>query len=115
MIRFVLTAAAVLSLTACETPNPTTRDLDRLGRDYQQSSQEGATPQNADEATRADVCGASHYASLVGQPESAINRDDLPPRARIISPGMMVTQDFSPERLNLRIGPDGKVASVQCF
>ena len=72
MIRFVLTAAAVLSLTACETPNPTTRDLDRLGRDYQQSSQEGATPQNADEATRARAVSAGkatigRAARFVGQ------------------------------------------------
>lgn len=115
MIRSMLAAAAALSLAACQTPEQTTRDLDHLSRDYQQSSQEGATPQNAEEATRADVCGASHYANLVGQPASSINRDMLPPRARIISPGVMVTQDFSPERLNLRVGPDGKVASVQCF
>jgi methionine synthase II (cobalamin-independent) len=34
-------------------------------------------------------------------PASAIDRSTLPPRTRIISPGMMVTQDFSPERLML--------------
>lgn len=115
MIRSMMLAAAVLSLAACETPEQTTRDLDRIGRDYQQSALEGPTPQNAEEATRADICGASHFANLVGQPAASINRDTLPPRARIISPGVMVTQDFVPERLNIRVAPDGKVASVQCF
>jgi hypothetical protein len=113
MIRLVLATAAVLSLAACETPDPTTRDLDHLSRDYQQSV--SAQPQNEEDATRADTCGASHFANLVGQPAASINRDTLPPRARIISPGQMVTQDFVAERLNLRIGPDGKVAAVQCF
>lgn len=114
MIRStMLLAAAALMLSACETPETTTRDLDHLSRDYQQASQ--STPQNIDEATREDTCGASHFANLVGTPASAINRDSLPARARIISPGMMVTQDFSAERLNIRVGPDGKVAAVQCF
>ena len=114
MIRsMMLAAAAALMLSGCETPEPTTRDLDHLTSDYQQSS--SATPQNAEEATRADVCGASHFANLIGQPAAAINRDALPAHARIISPGQMVTQDFVAGRLNIRVGPDGKVASVQCF
>ena len=114
MIRsMMLAAAAAVMLSGCETPGQTTRDLDHLSRDYQQSAQD--TPQNADEATRADICGASHFANLVGTPASAINRDTLPARTRIISPGQMVTQDFVAARLNIRVGPDGKVASVQCF
>ncbi len=113
MIRSMMCAAAVLSLAACETPNQTTRDLDHLSRDYQQSSE--ATASNAEDATRADICGASHFVNLVGTQAAAINRDTLPPRARIISPGQMVTQDFVAARLNIRVGPDGKVASVQCF
>jgi peptidase inhibitor I78 family protein len=114
MIRSLMLALAAASiLSSCETPEPTTRDLDHLSRDYQQASQ--ATADNADDATRADVCGASRFVNLVGQPASAINRDALPARARIISPGQMVTQDFVAERLNIRVGPDGKVASIQCF
>ncbi|MFT3726452.1 MAG: I78 family peptidase inhibitor [Terricaulis sp.] len=113
MRRVMLAIAAAATLAACETPNQTTRDLDHLARDYQQSEQ--TAPQNVDDATRADICGASHFANLVGQPASSINRDTLPPRTRIISPEQMVTQDFVAARLNIRVGPDGKVTMVQCF
>ena len=115
MIRLALGAAALMLLAACETPDATYRDLDRMGRDYQRDSQAMATPQNAEQATAADTCHASHFRSLMGRPAAAIDRSTLPAHTRIISPGMMVTQDFSPERLNIRVGPDGNVASIQCF
>lgn len=112
MIRLALGGAALMLLAACQTPDPTYRDLDQMGRNYQRDS---ATPQNAEQATAADVCHASQFRALMGTPASAIDRSTLPAHTRIISPGMMVTQDFSPERLNIRVGPDGKVASIQCF
>lgn len=116
MIRLALGAAALMLLAACETPgDPTYRDLDHMGRDYQRDTQATATPQNEEQATAADVCHASRFRALMGTPASAIDRSTLPPHTRIISPGMMVTQDFSPERLNIRVAPDGKVAAIQCF
>jgi hypothetical protein len=115
MIRLALSAAALLLLAACMTPDPTYRDLDQMGRNYQRDTQSTATPQNAEQATAADTCHASHFRSLMGTPASAIDRSTLPAHTRIISPGMMVTQDFSPERLNIRVAPDGKVAAIQCF
>ena len=66
MIRLVLGAAALLLLAACETPDPTYRDLDRMGRDYQRDTQSTATPQDAEQATAADTCHASHFRSLMG-------------------------------------------------
>jgi hypothetical protein len=115
MIRLVLGAAALLLLAACETTDPTYRDLDQMGRNYQRDTQASATPQNAEQATAADTCHASRFRALIGTPASAIDRSTLPPRTRIISPGMMITQDFSPERLNIRVLPDGKVAAIGCF
>jgi len=115
MMRLVLSAAALLLLAACETPDPTYRDLDQMGRNYQRDTQGSATPQNAEQATAADTCHASQFRTLVGTPASSIDRSALPARTRIISPGMMITQDFSPERLNIRVAPDGKVAAVECF
>ena len=115
MIRLALGAAALLLLAACETPDPTYRDLDQIGRNYQRDTQGSATPQNAEQATAADVCGASRFRSLVGTAASSIDRSTLPAHTRIISPGMMVTQDFQPERINIRVAPDGKVAAVECF
>jgi hypothetical protein len=115
MIRLALGAAALVLLAACQTTDPTYRDLDRMGRDYQRDTQSTATPQNEEQATAADTCHASQFRALMGTPASAIDRSTLPPHTRIISPGMMVTQDFSPERLNIRVAPDGKVAAIQCF
>lgn len=35
-------------------------------------------------------------------------------RVRSIRPGMMVTMDYSPDRLNIHIGPDEKVERFAC-
>ncbi|MBC7768593.1 MAG: hypothetical protein H7124_07380, partial [Phycisphaerales bacterium] len=72
-------------------------------------------PQTADEAAARDTCGALRFASLVGMPAAEIDRTTLPARTRVITPDMMVTQDFSPERLNIFVGTDGKVGSLRCF
>jgi hypothetical protein len=74
-----------------------------------------AAPQTAEEATRADACGASRYAHLIGTPADQIDRASLPPRTRVITPDMMVTMDFSAERLNIFVGTDGRVGSLRCF
>jgi hypothetical protein len=39
----------------------------------------------------------------------------MPANTRFITPGMMITQDFSPTRLNIHVGMDGKIASMGCF
>jgi len=72
-------------------------------------------PNNAQDATAQDTCGASHWRQYVGRPASEIDRSQLPSRARVIMPGQMITMDFSAERLNIRVGPDGKVTEVGCF
>jgi hypothetical protein len=115
MTRLALLGAAMLLLAACGTPDQTYRDLDRIGRDYQRDSQGAATPQNAEQATAADTCGASHFHALIGTPAANIDRSTLPAHTRIISPGMMVTQDFSPQRLDIRVAPGGNVAALECF
>ncbi|HYD85951.1 MAG TPA: I78 family peptidase inhibitor [Vitreimonas sp.] len=72
-------------------------------------------PQNAQEATAQDACGAARFAHLIGTPAAQIDRSTLPPRTRIITPDMMITQDFSAERLNITVGADGRVGSLRCF
>ncbi len=37
---------------------------------------------------------------------------DLPQETRIVEPGMMVTKDFKPERLNVHLKEDGTVSHV---
>jgi len=106
----VLLATALLSLVAaCGSAPQTYRDLDRLGQDYQRP------PQNADEATRADTCGAARFRNLIGEESATIDPASLPRQTRIITPDMMVTQDFSPTRLNIIVGTDGRVGSLRCF
>ena len=71
--------------------------------------------QSAAEATDADACGASRYAHLIGTPVAEIDRKRLPARARIITPDVVVTMDFSATRLNIMVGTDGRVGSLRCF
>ncbi len=102
-------ALAALLVGACAQAPQTYRDLDRLGQDYQRP------PQNAEEATRADTCGASRFRNLVGEEAATIDPETLPERARVVTPDMMITQDFVPTRLNIIVGTDGRVGSLSCF
>lgn len=74
-----------------------------------------AAPTNQAEATAQDTCGAAAFASLVGTMASAIDQATLPAGTRVITPDMMVTQDFSAQRLNIMVGTDGKVGSLACY
>lgn len=61
------------------------------------------------------VCAAAELQGLVGQPEALAHTLENPSGAiRIIRPGQAVTMDYSPSRLNVEIGADGRVASVHC-
>ncbi|KXX74839.1 Subtilisin inhibitor CLSI-I [Madurella mycetomatis] len=44
--------------------------------------------------------------------ETSFCRKDLPQETRVIEPGMMVTKDFKPERLNVHVKEDGTVSHV---
>ena len=61
-----------------------------------------------------DTCGMAAHRTLLGKAESEIDRSSLPAAHRIICFGCMVTMDYSAQRLNVRIGPDHKVASLRC-
>ncbi|KAB5572722.1 hypothetical protein GE09DRAFT_1217268 [Coniochaeta sp. 2T2.1] len=45
--------------------------------------------------------------------ETTFCKRDLPQETRVIQPGMMVTKDFKPERLNVHLEEDGTVSHVQ--
>lgn len=62
----------------------------------------------------ADACGAAARQGLVGRPEAVLAAMTFPAPVRIIRPGDMVTLDYVAERLNIRIGPDGRIAAVDC-
>lgn len=46
-------------------------------------------------------------------PIQSFCKKDLPAQCRVIEPGMMVTKDFQPERLNVHLKEDGTVSHVQ--
>ena len=39
----------------------------------------------------------------------------LPAGSRVIGPSDPVTMDFRPERLNVEVGADGRIAKVGCY
>lgn len=106
-MRALLTAFAALTLVACgqttETPATTT-----------ETPATTAAPQTAAEATAQDTCGAAQYSSLVGSNFAAVT---FPAGAniRIIQPNQPVTQDFSPQRLNVITDANGLITSLECY
>jgi hypothetical protein len=108
-MRIALAALALGLVAACGSPPATYRDLDRMGQEYQRP------PENAEQATDQDTCGAARFRNLIGTEASAIDRSTMPANTRFITPGMMVTQDFSSTRLNVFVGVDGRVGSMRCF
>jgi Peptidase inhibitor I78 family len=104
-----LLVAGLAFLAACAEQPQTYRDLDRLGRDYQRETSR-PPPTNAE-----DSCGRARFQHLIGVRADAIDRAALPAQSRVISPDSLVTQDYSASRLNLMVGTDGKIGSLQCF
>ncbi len=106
MIRASLIAFALLA-AACtppaETPPP-----------EQPVAEQPALPTTAAEATAQDTCGAAQYRDLVGQNFAAVS---LPAgnNVRIIQPDTIVTQDFSPQRVNMIVGADGIITAFECY
>lgn len=118
-MKRMFAAVAVLAAAACTQTPQTYRDLDRLGQDYEHETLTGqpapAAPLNAEQATAQDTCGAARFRSLIGTQADQIDRASLPARTRVIMPGQMVTMDFSPDRLNIRVAPGGVVTTLECF
>lgn len=69
---------------------------------------------NAQPITDADACGASRLQGLVGQDVVALQAFPMPPNLRIIRHDMMVTQDYSPSRLNVYLDSRAQISQVSC-
>lgn len=61
-----------------------------------------------------DACGASALQGLIGQPRSVLAAMTLPEPTRVIEPGMAVTMDYSPARLNIELDDAGRITRVAC-
>jgi hypothetical protein len=111
MRQFFLIAACAAALAACgQTTTPATTETP-----VAETTATPPAPTNAAEATAQDTCGAAAHQALIGTPANAIDLSTLPAGTRVITPDMMVTQDFRPDRLNITAGTDGNVASLSCY
>lgn len=61
-----------------------------------------------------NACKAQELQGLVMQPASVLETMRFRGPLRIIRPGMAVTMDFSPERLNIEINDEDRIARVYC-
>lgn len=68
----------------------------------------------AESAEPRSACDAERWQSLIGRDEAGFADENLPDARRVIRHGSLVTQDFVPERLNIYLGPDGRVFRVTC-
>ncbi|NJM82004.1 MAG: hypothetical protein HC844_05425 [Tabrizicola sp.] len=59
-------------------------------------------------------CGADALQHLVGQSETVLQAMRFGVTTRVIRPGMPVTMDYNPGRLNIRIGENGLIDRVSC-
>lgn len=101
-MRALMFAAALIALAACGQTAPPPAE----------GTPAAAGPQTAEDATAQDTCGASAYSGLVGASIAAVT---LPEGVRVIGPDTIVTQDFRPDRVNIRTDANGVVTSVECF
>ena len=65
------------------------------------------------------TCNAEGSESFVGRTASsetgaAILRATHSSVLRWAPPGVMLTMDFSPSRVTVRLGPDGKITAINC-
>ncbi|MEL6550947.1 MAG: I78 family peptidase inhibitor [Pseudomonadota bacterium] len=59
-------------------------------------------------------CGADALQGLVGQSREDLMRTEILGPVRIIRPGMAVTMDFLPARLNITLDAAERVTRVSC-
>ena len=59
-------------------------------------------------------CGATGLQGLIGKPESALDGMRFAGPVRVIKPGMAVTMDYSPARLNVVLDETGKISRISC-
>lgn len=121
-MRCLTTLAAALALVACEPAN-TTPGSAGAGSPPPAAApapSRGAPDASPAAVTSSDACGAGKLAPWIGQRASDAVRADVARATgaatiRWISPGDMVTEDFSAERLNVSLeAGTGAILSARC-
>lgn len=60
------------------------------------------------------TCGAAELQGLVGQPATVLQTMRFAGPVRVIEPGMAVTMDYSPARLNFDLDGQGLITRAYC-
>ncbi len=60
------------------------------------------------------ACGASPDSNLVGQSVDILAAMTFPAPMRVIKPGMAITMDYNPKRLNIDVDDKGIITRVWC-
>lgn len=60
-------------------------------------------------------CLPPGIAALVGQSDAVVETMRFDRPTRIIRPGMAVTMDYSPDRVNIEIDESGTITGVRCY
>lgn len=68
----------------------------------------------AAEIPEESACGAAGMQDLIGRDQGVLAAMTFPTGTRIITPGMAVTEDYSPSRLNIDVDGSGKITGVWC-
>ncbi len=124
-----LSAALLLSLAACAGAPPATtptgtqaavpRELDPVMPAPTPPPVSSTSPA-ADGSDTAAACSADAAQSFVGKPATEANVAAARVAAgakggvRVIAPGMAVTMDFRPDRLNLEVDAQRIITTVRC-
>lgn len=61
-----------------------------------------------------NTCGAHGMQDLLGKDRGVLAAMTLPVGTRVITPGMAVTEDYSPARLNIDLDARGRITGVWC-
>lgn len=104
MMRLVI-AGLVLLATACTSQPQTYRDLERIANEQQREAISRPPP---------DTCQMAAHRNLIGRDGASIDQSTLPAGSRVICHNCPVTLDYRGDRLNVELGPDGKVARLRC-
>lgn len=84
------------------------RDLALLSLPFALAACVAATP------PAEDACGAAALQGLAGQDRSVLAAMTLPNPTRVIEPGMAVTMDYNPARLNIWLDEGGRIDKIMC-
>lgn len=61
-----------------------------------------------------DTCGAAPFMALVGGPLAAFDAAQAKGPVRVIGPGMLVTQEYSPNRINISHDDRQIITRIDC-